>query len=76
MEGYVELARREGCQLHCGHGLEELHLPEKNRDVSKRLSGPVRLGGGRRGGGGGRRGRGGRGGEARGEGWREEEGIA
>lgn len=26
--GYVDLARREGCKIHCGHGVETLDLPE------------------------------------------------
>lgn len=30
--GYVELARVEGCSVLCGHGVEELQLPEKFRN--------------------------------------------
>ena len=30
--GYVELARREGCTVLCGHGVEELALPEGNKN--------------------------------------------
>ena len=31
VKGYVDLARKEGCKIHCGHGVEELVLPEKNK---------------------------------------------
>lgn len=27
--GYVKLAREEGCSVLCGHGQEELQLPER-----------------------------------------------
>ena len=30
--GFVELARQEGCKVLCGHGMEELQLPEKNKN--------------------------------------------
>lgn len=30
--GFVELARQEGCTVLCGHGVEELQLPEKNKN--------------------------------------------
>ncbi len=30
--GYVDLARREGCNVQCGHGVEELALPERNKN--------------------------------------------
>lgn len=30
--GYVELARKEGCNILCGHGVEELDLPDKNKN--------------------------------------------
>lgn len=30
--GYVELAREEGCSVLCGHGVDTLKLPEKNRN--------------------------------------------
>ena len=30
--GYVDLARKEGCSIPCGHGVEELELPDKNKN--------------------------------------------
>ena len=30
--GYVQLAREQGCSVLCGHGVEELTLPERNRN--------------------------------------------
>lgn len=30
--GYVKLAREEGCSVLCGHGVEELQLPESCRN--------------------------------------------
>jgi acyl-CoA reductase-like NAD-dependent aldehyde dehydrogenase len=30
--GYVKLARDEGCSVLCGHGVEELELPERCRN--------------------------------------------
>ena len=32
VQSYVELAKKEGCTIYCG--LEELHLPDKNKNVS------------------------------------------
>ena len=29
--GYVQLAREEGCNVRCGHGVEELVLPPQNK---------------------------------------------
>ena len=31
VQGYVQLAREEGCSILCGHGVEELSLLEKSR---------------------------------------------
>ncbi len=30
--GYIELARREGNKVLCGHGVEDLSLPEGNKN--------------------------------------------
>ena len=30
--GYVQLAREQGCSVLCGQGVEELTLPERNRN--------------------------------------------
>ena len=30
--GYVKLAREEGCTIMCGHEMEPLDLPEKNKN--------------------------------------------
>ena len=33
VKGYVELARKEGCSILCGDGIESLTLSEKNKNV-------------------------------------------
>ena len=30
--GYIDLARKEGCSVLCGHGVEALQLPDKNKN--------------------------------------------
>ena len=32
VNGYVQLARKEGCSVLCGHGVEPLELPERNKN--------------------------------------------
>ena len=34
VKGYIELARKEGCTIHCGGGVDDLQLPEENKNVS------------------------------------------
>ena len=34
VKGYIELARSEGCTVLCGDGVDELNLPEPNKNVS------------------------------------------
>ena len=34
VKGYIELARKEGCTIHCGGGVDGLQLPEENKNVS------------------------------------------
>ena len=33
VKGYIELARSEGCTILCGDGVDELSLPELNKNV-------------------------------------------
>ena len=33
VKGYIDLARNEGCSIMCGDGMEELNLPQQNRNV-------------------------------------------
>lgn len=32
VNSYVQLARKEGCSILCGHGVEPLELPERNKN--------------------------------------------
>ena len=32
VDGYVKLAKKEGCSILCGHGVESLQLPERNKN--------------------------------------------
>ena len=32
VDGYVQLARKEGCSVLCGHGVEALELSERNKN--------------------------------------------
>ena len=34
VKGYIDLARQEGANILCGEGVDELALPEKNKNVS------------------------------------------
>ena len=34
VKGYIDLARSEGCSILCGDGVEELSLPDHNKNVS------------------------------------------
>ena len=33
VKGYIDLARNEGCSIPCGDGVDELSLPEQNKNV-------------------------------------------
>ena len=32
VNSYVQLAKKEGCSVLCGHGVEPLELPERNKN--------------------------------------------
>ena len=40
VKGYVDLARKEGCSVLCGDGMEEIQLPDRNQNVRKKQIDP------------------------------------